>query len=91
VTHVNFFTTDTVKTLMQVAGISPLMCKFETFTRPNGMVGMAIKAIGIVTDQPPQQISYAGTGLTYRLLQASLYDRILRMVRHPHLLKNSLP
>lgn len=90
VTHINFFTTDSLRTLMQVAGILPLKCNHETFTRPNGMVGMAIKAVGVVKDLVPNEIMYSGTTMVDRLIDASLYDRIFRMINHPRLLKNLL-
>ena len=90
VTHINFFTTDSIRTLLQVSGFLPLTCKYETFTRPNGMIGLAVKAVGVLENRLPVQVTYSGSKLTNRLIYASVFDRMMRLISHPRLLKNLL-
>ena len=92
VTHVNFFTTDSLRTLMETAGLVVLCCRYETFTRPNGKVGLGIKAIGQQrAESDSGEVTYRGADALTHLLFPSLLDRARRVFRHPRLLRNVLP
>jgi len=89
VTHINFFTTDSLEVLMRRAGIAVHYVHYATFTRPNGMKGIAVKALGKPADSvESREIELPGTKLAYSLLKPTLYHRIKRIVRHPWLLGN---
>jgi len=89
VTHINFFTTDSLEVLMQRAGIVVYDVCYATFTRPNGLKGIAVKAFGKPANSvEPREVEYPGTQLAYSLLKPTLYRRIKRILRHPRLLGN---
>lgn len=89
VTHINFFTTDSLRVLMEKSGLKVESCKYQTFTRPNGKKGLAVKAIGRAVEPPHSgPLTYPGTALAYRMLNPNLYDKVKRLARHPRLLTN---
>lgn len=92
VTHINFFTTDSLRTLMQRSGLQVESCAYRTFIRPGGLIGLAIKAIGRpLRDGSEKHVELKGIGLTERLLNPDLRQRFSRLLSHPRLLKNLLP
>jgi len=89
VTHINFFTPASLRTLLETAGLQLSTCRYETFTRPNGQAGLAVKALGVRRpEMASSSVSYAGTAPLARLLAPSPLDRLLRVLRHPRLLGN---
>lgn len=90
VTHINFFTKESLRTLMEASGLTVLRCGYGSFTRPNGRIGIAIKAIGEISgDHSEKPLSYAGIAPVTRLLKPSHLDRLMRIAAHPRLLTNT--
>ncbi len=91
VTHINFFTTDSLRTLLSEAGLEVVNCQYHAFTRPNGRIGIAVKGVARNTSMSRNDpIVYKGLDEVERLLSTTLIDRILRIARHPRMLKNLL-
>jgi SAM-dependent methyltransferase len=89
VTHINFFTRESLRTLMEASGLTVLHCGYQSFTRPNGKTGIAIKAVGeILVDRSESTPTYAGMAPVKRLLKPRFIDRLMRVVAHPRLLSN---
>ncbi|NQX90103.1 MAG: class I SAM-dependent methyltransferase [Halioglobus sp.] len=89
VTHINFFTTQSLRTLMEKSGLQVVSCKYQAFTRPNGLTGLAVKAVGKTSAIPTERtVTLAGPKPTYKLLKPSTYDKVRRLLQHPRLLKN---
>lgn len=90
VTHINFFTRESLRTLMEGSGLAVLHCGYRSFTRPNGRTGIAIKAVGEMrgdrSERPP---TYAGMAPVNRLLKPGFMDRLMRVIAHPRLLANT--
>jgi SAM-dependent methyltransferase len=93
VTHINFFTRDSLHTLMTKAGLDVVSCRYHAFTRPNGLIGIAVKGIARKPDTGQETRAHAYFGLreVERMLSTSLWDRFLRIARHPRMLRNLLP
>lgn len=91
VTHINFFTTDSIRVLMEESGLAVESCRYQTFTRPIGLQGLAIKAVGRVTKgERGKPVEYPGNALVHTLLNPGLFDRVKRLLSHPRLLTNLL-
>lgn len=76
---------------MERAGLNVLNCKYDAFTRPNGMTGMAIKAIGEVnTAQGPKDLVYTGTGESMAQIRAGRIDQLRRFIQNPAFWRNLL-
>ena len=91
VTHINFFTKQSMSSLIQQAGLQIVLCKYETFTRPNGKVGMAVKALAKPKHTTSEEETvFSGIDHTRKLLSPSLLKSAARMLRHPRLFKNLL-
>tara|TARA_B110000503_G_scaffold143688_1_gene247050 strand:- start:5191 stop:6102 length:912 start_codon:yes stop_codon:yes gene_type:complete len=89
VTHINFFSTDSLSTLLDIAKMSIVRCEYKTFTRPNGLVGIAVKALAQKhaggTEIP---VKYNGTDLALSQVNVSLFGRIFRFLKFPKLILN---
>lgn len=91
VTHINFFTTDSLRVLLEAAGLEVISCRYQSFIRPNSMVGIAVKAIARKT-RSNSMVTKAlpGPGMVYAQLNPNLVQRIARTLRHPRILLNLL-
>lgn len=91
VTHINFFTTDSLRALLEAAGLDVISCKYESFTRPNSRAGIAIKAIAKHQPRPlTTAVQFPGPNMVYAQLKPSIARRIERLIRNPRMLLNSL-
>lgn len=88
VTHVNFFTADSLRTLLEIAGLDVPVCKYQTYTSTIGGAALAIRAIGkLPRPNEKPQVSFSGIHEVKRLLNASRTDDLLRALRHPRLIR----
>jgi len=89
VTHINYFTPDSIRSLLERAALDVISCKYETFTRPNGLVGLAIKAIARKPNSPVvPTIKYRGPAIALAQVNAGKISSLMRLLRHPKLIKN---
>ena len=89
VTHINFFTTDSLRTCLERSGLEVIKCHYQAFTRPNTMTGLAVKAVARRrTGTGSVPCNYGGERLALSLINAGTLTSIARLLRHPRLLAN---
>ncbi len=89
VTHINFFSTDSLRTLLGAAGLEIIYCEYKTFIRPNGLAGIAIKAIGKKTQSGIDGTAKLnGHSLALSQINAGFIGSFFRILRHPRLIAN---
>jgi hypothetical protein len=89
VTHINFFTTDSLRALLETAGLDIISCKYQSFTRPNSMTGIAVKAIGKRRhSDDAKNIALPGPDMAYSQLGPHARQWIERLMLNPRILLN---
>jgi SAM-dependent methyltransferase len=88
VTHINFFTRESLFTALQMAGLDVISCRYASFIRPNGKIGLAIKASGRRQRGRTEPVKFGGFSPLKKFLNPSTLDRLLRLARHPRLISN---
>ena len=86
VTHVNYFTVDSLRILLERAGYSVLTCEEGLFTTENGGQGLAVRAHVKLAEKGAIEIRYEGSAsTTLRLTQPSTFHQLARALKYPRL------
>lgn len=88
VTHINFFTRESLFTAMQIAGLTVISCRYASFIRPNEKIGLAIKVSARRQQGRTEPVKFGGYSPIEKFLNPSTFDRLLRLARHPRLISN---
>lgn len=85
VTHINYFTTDSLRRLLMRAGYRVIRCDEGTYVTEDGGLGLAIRAYArAATDDMREFIDYSGCAAsTLKLVRPNVVTRVVRAVRHP--------
>ncbi len=83
VTHVNFFTVSSLRTLLQSSGLMPLRVKLEGYAHPLGHQAFVVAGIGKYTKGRVPPVDYAGRREAARLLDPSWTTRLQRSLLNP--------
>lgn len=91
VTHINYFTEDSVRILLERANYRVARCETGTYTTEDGGLGLAIRAFARPDDKASLATDYAGCcARTLRLVNPGLRTQLTRALRYPELLKRDL-
>lgn len=86
VTHINYFTVDSLRILLQRAGYQVLKCVEGPYMTEEGGTGLAIRAYARLGDLTGAKInSDNSAATTLRLLQPSLVNQAFRALKYPEL------
>ncbi|MBX3437091.1 MAG: class I SAM-dependent methyltransferase [Planctomycetaceae bacterium] len=83
VTHVNFFTVDSLRTLIQRSGLHPVTVRLEDSPHPDGHHAVVVAAIARRLPGSPPQVKYSGAAGTRQLLHPSFGARLHRALLRP--------
>ena len=78
VTHVNFFTVDSMRTLLLLTGYNPQFVRMEGYDHPLGYKAIVISALATKAVSSPSSISWPGVNPTLELLNPSLFSYFRR-------------
>lgn len=87
VTHINYFTVDSLRILLQRAGYRVLKCEEGSYITEQGGIGLAIRAYAQRDESTDSAIHYKhnAAAATLRLVQPSLAQQVLRILKYPQL------
>lgn len=86
VTHINYFTVDSLRILLERAGFDVITCEEGIYTTENGGPGLAIRAIARLARKETGDICYGrDVANTLRLLQPSPFHQLIRAIKYPSL------
>lgn len=88
VTHINFFTRESLQALLEASGLNVVSCRYRSFVMPNGKIGIAVKAFARARSNPDTSSIHAGIEPVTKLIDPSWFDRLIRLAIHPRLLSN---
>lgn len=84
VTHVNYFTVDSLRILLERAGYNVLTCEEGLYMGENGEMGLAVRAHVELAERKVAEICYEGsTTATLRLTQPSPFYQLFRTLKYP--------
>lgn len=83
VTHVNFFTTDSLRTLLQRAGLQPFSVKMANYHHPLGHHTVVVSAIARRVTGSSPHVGYSGAAGTRKLLNPTFATRLQRALLRP--------
>ncbi len=83
VTHVNFFTVESLRTLLQRAGLQPLSVKLEDYPHPLGHRTVVVSSIARRVTGSPPPVEFSGAAGTRRLLTPPFTTRLQRALLRP--------
>ncbi|HVT88211.1 MAG TPA: class I SAM-dependent methyltransferase [Tepidisphaeraceae bacterium] len=82
VTHINFFTRDSLSTLLCRAGFDVRRCRHEAYKHPAGHITTVVRAVASSAIKFNES-RLPGAGLTRALLEPGLYQRMQQAWIHP--------
>lgn len=86
VTHVNYFTINSLRILLERAGFDVMSCEEGTYATENGEPGLAVRALVRLARNEAVEVHYGRAPAdTLRLLQPSLFYRLVRALKYPSL------
>lgn len=83
VTHINFFSRDSLGTLLRRSGFTDVRCWEQTATAPSGAPIFVVRASGRALDMAADAAAPAGADHTRRLLHPSAWERAKWIARNP--------
>ncbi len=83
VTHVNFFTVESLQTLLQRAGLEPVSVKLEDYPHPLGHRTVVVSSVARRMAGSPPRVDHSGAAGTRRLLNPPLATRLQRALLRP--------
>jgi SAM-dependent methyltransferase len=91
VTHVNYFSVDSVSTLFERAGYEVMTCKDGIYTTEMGTPGLAIRAVGKgLTGQMPDIRLGHGAAATLQMLEPSYFYQLIHALKYPALTRREI-
>lgn len=85
VTHINFFTVGSLRTLLERAGYKVTRCEEGRYTNEYGKTGLAIRAFATQAHGIASLITYAGSKPTLDRVRPSIIQRLGKTIRYPDL------
>lgn len=90
VTHVNFFTVESLRALLDLAGLRPQYVNMEGYAHPSGHRTVVITALAAKSDHVRESIAQNGLRAVQRLLHPNLQLRLQRALLHPAALPRAI-
>ena len=91
VTHINYFTEDSVRILLQREGYDVLRCQTGPYTTEDGGIGLAVRAFARPDDGASLAVTYDGCAArSLRLVSPGFLTRAARGLRYPALVRRDI-
>ena len=91
VTHINYFTEDSVRILLEREGYDVLRCQTSPYTTQDGGIRLAIRAFARPDDDASLAVTYDGCAArSLRLVSPGFLTRAARGLRYPALARRDI-
>lgn len=89
VNHINFFSPQSLRVLLQLSGLEVIICEQDLFTTEQGDRAFAVKSIARLakTTKSPETLFKNGAKETKQLIFPTFSMKLYRMIKYPHFRK----
>lgn len=86
VTHINYFTVDSLRVMLERAGFTVMSCKEGLYTTENAKQGLAIRAVAQpATEKTVVRVHKNAVSATQHLLEPGIFRQVMRALKYPDL------